>query len=53
MCYSQAGGSVVVVLTALAEFVSRGLAVPPAPREFMADQMPGAAKLHKPKMVTL
>lgn len=37
----------------MAEFVRCGLAVPPAPREFIADQMPGAAKLHKPNIVTL
>ena len=29
----------------------KGVACPPAPSEFIAPQMPGAAKLHNPRMI--
>jgi hypothetical protein len=38
---------------ALAALMSLGEAAPPAPSEFMATQIPGADKLHKPSTVML
>jgi hypothetical protein len=38
---------------ALAALTSSGLAAPPAPREFMAVHIPGAERLHKPRIVML
>lgn len=37
---------------ALAALISSGRAAPPAPREFIAPQIPGAARLQRPRMVT-
>lgn len=38
---------------ALAALMRLGEAAPPAPSEFIADQMPGHAKLQTPTIVTL
>lgn len=38
---------------ALAALMRLGDAAPPAPKEFMADQMPGQEKLQRPTMVML
>ena len=38
---------------ALAALMRLGEAAPPAPKEFMADQMPGHEKLQRPTMVML
>lgn len=40
-------------VNALAPFTKYGFSSPPAPREFMAPHMPGAAKLQRPKIVAL
>jgi len=38
---------------ALAALTKYGFSSPPAPREFMAPHIPGAAKLQRPRMVAL
>lgn len=40
-------------VNALAALISLGEAAPPAPSEFIAVQIPGADKLHRPRMVML
>ena len=38
---------------AFAALTSFGVAAPPAPREFIAPQIPGADRLQRPRMVIL
>lgn len=40
-------------VSALAALTTFGEAAPPAPSEFMAIQMPGAERLHRPRIVML
>lgn len=40
-------------VSAFAVLTSCGFSSPPAPREFMAPQMPGAKKLHVPRIRAL
>lgn len=40
-------------VNAFAVLTRYGFCAPPAPREFIAPQMPGAPKLHRPRMVIL
>jgi hypothetical protein len=40
-------------VNALAPFTKYGFSSPPAPREFMAPHMPGAAKLQRSRIVAL